>query len=449
MPSAQLTRRSALSLTLLAALSPLVAAKPAGAATAPAEPVDALARAARPLRTTDPTGDLRDLRPLGAMVGDATVVGLGEATHGSHEFFTNKHRVFRYLVEEKGFTTFALEANWSAGVRLDDYVVHGRGDARRIMREEFQNSYRMWNNREYLGLIEWMRAYNTTHAKKLRFMGDDSAYAGPGLFDKVTGYVRAHRPALLPRFTELYRAQRPAPGTSTDSYMNDCLKRPLGERRAMADSAREALGLLTRQRPAGGGEEFTWAVQHARAISQVAEMYTFDLDDPKGVADCMRFRDATMAANTAWWQEHTGRKVLLSAHNAHVSYVSDDPAQYPRVQGAFLRDRLGARYVNVRLTFGEGSFNVMRDGGPTRAVTLGPAAPGSNEHTLDKVPYHAYALDMRTAPAAVRKWLAVARPTRNIGTDYPTPDYMTALGAGYDILVHLHRIRAADLLPPQ
>ncbi|MFI1800479.1 erythromycin esterase family protein [Streptomyces sp. NPDC020379] len=449
MVSAQLTRRSALSLTLLAAVGPLVAAKPAGAAAGPPGPVAALTRAARPLRTTDPTGDLRDLRPLGAMVGDATVVGMGEATHGSHEFFTNKHRVFRYLVEEKGFTTFALEANWSTGVQLDDYVVHGRGEVRQIMREEFQNAYRMWNNRAYLDLIEWMRAYNTTHAKKLRFMGDDSAYAGPALFDKVTDYVRAHRPALLPRFTELYRAQRPAPGTSVDSCMNDYLKRPLSERRAMADSAREALGLLSRQRPAGGGEEFTWAVQHARAVAQVAEMYAFDMDDPKGVADCMRFRDATMAANTAWWQEHTGRKILLSAHNAHVAYVTDDPANYPRMQGAFLRDRLGARYVNVRLTFNEGSFNAMRDGEPTRVVTLGPAAPGSNEHTLDQVPYRNYVLDMRTAPAAARKWLAVARPTRNIGTDYPTPDYSTALGEGYDILVHLHRIRAADLLPPQ
>ncbi|MEV6671594.1 erythromycin esterase family protein [Streptomyces sp. NPDC051162] len=447
MVSAQLTRRSALSLTLFAALGPLVAAKPAGAYSGPADPVSALTRAARPLRTTDPTGDLRDLRPLGAMVGDATVVGLGEATHGSHEFFANKHRVFRYLVEEKGFTTFALEANWSAGVRLDDYVVHGRGDARQIMAEEFQNAYRMWNNREYLDLIEWMRAYNTTHAKKLRFMGDDSAYAGPGLFDKVTGYVRAHRPALLSRFTELYRAQRPAPGTSTDSYMNAYLKRPLSERRAMTESAREALGLLSRQRPAGGGEEFMWAVQHARAISQVAEMYTFDLNDPKSVADCMRFRDATMAANTAWWQEHTGRKILLSAHNAHVTYVTDDPAQYPRVQGAFLRDRLGDRYVNVRLTFNEGSFLAMRDGESPRVADVGPAAPGSNEHTLDKVPYRDYVLDMRTAPAAARKWLAVARPTRNIGTDYPTPDYLTALGKGYDILIHLHRIRAADLLP--
>ncbi|MGW1074596.1 erythromycin esterase family protein [Streptomyces sp. NPDC002537] len=448
MVSARLSRRSALALPLLAALGAAAAERPAAARSGPADPVSALARAARPLRTTDPTGDLRDLRPLGAMVGDARVVGLGEATHGSHEFFANKHRVFRYLVEEKGFTTFALEANWSTGVRIDDYVVHGRGDIRQIMREEFQNAYRMENNREYLGLIEWMRSYNSRHAKKVRFMGDDAAYAGPALFDKVTDYVRAHHPALLPRFTELYRMQRPAPGTSVDSSMNDLLERPMSERRAMADNAREALGLLSRQRPAGSRDDFAWAVQHARAIVQAAGMYEFDLNDPEQVAGCMRYRDETMAANVAWWQERTGDRILLSAHNAHVSYVTDDPKNYPKMQGAFLRDRLGARYVNVRLTFDAGSLNAMQDGQPTRVVTVPPAAPGSNEYTLDKVPHRNYVLDMRTAPAAARAWLDVARPTRNIGTDYPTPEYLTALGRAYDILIHLHRIRAADLLAP-
>jgi hypothetical protein len=60
------------------------------------------------------------------MIGDASVVGLGEATHGSHDFFALKHRVFRHLVEEKGFCPFALEAPWSTGLLLDDDVVHAR-----------------------------------------------------------------------------------------------------------------------------------------------------------------------------------------------------------------------------------------------------------------------------------------------------------------------------------
>lgn len=103
-------------------------------------PVRALERAAHPLRTTEPGGSTADLRALSAMVGDAEVVGLGEATHGSHEFFTMKQRVFRHLVETKGFTTFALEMSWSGGLRIDDYLQTGEGDARRLAEEVFANS---------------------------------------------------------------------------------------------------------------------------------------------------------------------------------------------------------------------------------------------------------------------------------------------------------------------
>ncbi|MEU4211813.1 erythromycin esterase family protein [Streptomyces sp. NPDC026206] len=442
-------RPSSLLLTLALCLGASAAAvQPVVAQPRTDEPVASLARDAHPLRTTEPDGDLRDLRPLGRMVGDASVVGLGEATHSSHEFFTNKHRVLRYLVQEKGFTAFALEAPWSTGLRLNEYVLHGKGDLRQIMKEEFQRDYSFWNTAEYRDLIEWMRTYNQHHEKKVQFMGDDIGYAGPQPFDEVTRYVAGHHPALLPRLTELYREQRPAPGTGVGDYMNAYFKRPLAERRDMAERARRALDLLRAQRPDGDRREFDRSVQHARNISQVADEYAYDLGDPGDIARAMRHRDEQMAANVAWWQEHTGGKVLLSAHNAHVSYVSADPARYPRMQGAFLRDRLGKHYVNVRLTFDAGSFNATTDPEESKVevCTVGPAEPGSNEHTLDRVPYRDYVLDMRTAPAAARTWLKTARPTKDYGTAFPEPLRNTALADSTDILIHLHRVTAARLL---
>ncbi|WP_433258443.1 erythromycin esterase family protein [Streptosporangium sp. CA-135522] len=124
-----------------AVLAP-VAAQAALADTAGGKqnPVHALEQAAHPLRSTEPGRNTADLRALGVMIGDAKVVGLGEATHGSHEFFTMKGRVFRYLVEEKGFTTFALELSWSAGLQIDDYLQTGRGDTRKIAKEVLAKS---------------------------------------------------------------------------------------------------------------------------------------------------------------------------------------------------------------------------------------------------------------------------------------------------------------------
>jgi hypothetical protein len=71
------------------------------------------------LKTTDPNAPLDDLAPLQQLIGNASIVGLGEDTHGSHEFFTMKHRLLEFLVEKMGFTMFAMEGSWSAGEKIN------------------------------------------------------------------------------------------------------------------------------------------------------------------------------------------------------------------------------------------------------------------------------------------------------------------------------------------
>ncbi|WP_328420246.1 erythromycin esterase family protein [Streptomyces sp. NBC_00443] len=446
--------RTGLTLTLfiiLAALTTGIPATAAPATTTSTTVVEALDRAAHPLRTVEPGGDTRDLRPLDRMIGDARVVGLGEATHSSHDFFALKARVFRHLVQEQGFRTFALEAPWSTGLRLNNYVLHGKGDPRRIMREEFQRDYLWWNNTDYLRLVEWMRGHNLRHpGDPVRFMGDDVAWTGPELYDAVEAYVADARPELSTRLAELYRGLRPT--VPAGAYIEQYLGLPYAERKERAKRTGEALALLRRQ-AAGGpgtaahGEAYDWAVQQATVIDQTARQYDFDVEDPAQIAEAMRYRDGAMAANVVWWQERTGTRVLLSAHNNHVGYVPEEPAQNPKVQGAFLRDRLGAGYVSVGLTFGHGSFNATGwDDDTIRRWTLGPAGPGTNERTLDRVARHGdYVLDLRSVGSPADDWLRRARPTRSIGTAYPDGPHDIALARSYDVLIHLREVEAARL----
>ncbi|MCX5358969.1 erythromycin esterase family protein [Streptomyces sp. NBC_00124] len=424
--------------TLLTLLIALAAGTPAAATPTPTV-VDTLDRAAHPLRTVEPGGDTRDLRALDPMIGDARVVGLGEATHSSHDFFALKDRVFRHLVQEKGFRTFALEAPWSTGLRLNDYVLHGKGDVRRIMREEFQRDYLWWNNTDYLRLLEWMRAYNVRHPDDpVRFLGDDLAWTGPELYDSVADAVAAAHPESSARLAELYRGLRPT--TRTGAYIEQYLAKPYAERKDMARRTGEALELVEK----AGVDDLS--LRNAIAIDRTARQYAFDFEDPAQLAAAMRYRDEAMADNVVWWQRHTGTRVLLSAHNNHIGYVPDDPAHYPKVQGAFLRDSLGSRYVNIGLTFDSGSFNATGQEDETvRRWTLGPAGPGSNERTLDRVRHRDYVLDMRSVGSPARAWLLGARPTRSIGTAYPDGPDDTALARSYDVLVHLHRVVAARL----
>ncbi|MET9467743.1 erythromycin esterase family protein [Streptomyces sp. NPDC006544] len=435
-----------------ATASPARAASAASASASAAEsPVAALDRIAAPLRSTDPQDSLKDLRALGRMVGDAKLVGLGEATHSSHEFFTMKHRVFRYLVQEKGFRTFALEGSWSAGLRLNDYVLHGKGNLRQLMDEEFQNVYASWNNAEYRDLVQWMRDYNVKHPKDpVQFMGNDSAYAGPDLYDQVNAYVAGALPRLAPRFAELYRDMRPA--TGVDGYVNAYLAKPLAERKALAERTALAVTLLEQRRPGRGadGEAYAWAVQQATAIDQMARLFAYDYDDPQQVVESMRYRDSVMAANVVWWEQRTGHKILLAAHNAHVALETYTPASYPKVQGTFLREALGDRYVSIATTFDRGSFNATGEDGVMRKVTVGASQPGSAEHTLDRVRLRDFVVDLRNAPAGARDWLAAPHTVKRIGTAYPAPhtDPQISLARSHDILIHLHQVTAAELLTP-
>ncbi|GAA3926168.1 hypothetical protein GCM10023085_04280 [Actinomadura viridis] len=422
-----------------------LAAAPVARAEAPrGDVVEALNRGARPLRSTAPYGGTRDLRALGRMIGPAGVVGLGEATHNSHEFFALKHRVFRYLAEKKGFTTFMQEVGWGSGLRINDYVLHGKGDLRKIMREEFQGDYVLWNNEEYRRLLTWMREYNRTHRKKLQYMGDDVVYPHVRIFQEIFRYVRKrHRPDLVPRLRRLYDGLIPTT-PDTKAWDRAFQKKTPAERRRVLRQSVQALELLRTLREGADPRAARWAEQQARVAIWIARVSA-----PAAATPALNRRDQGMAANTAWWYRNMKSKILLSAHNAHIGYAGLDPQHKIKRQGAWLRDMLGRRYVNIGLTFYRGSFNALdlRDRRrPIRRFTVGPPARGTSERVLDRVRHRDYMLDMRTVGRPARSWLEGYRRTRNIGNVYPQPYDVLALRRTYEILIHLHRVRAARLL---
>ncbi|RPK46293.1 Erythromycin esterase [Streptomyces sp. ADI92-24] len=415
---------------------------PTGAKSRQADALRALERAAQPLRSTEPGGNTTDLRALDAMIGDAKVVGLGEATHGSHEFFTMKQRVFSHLVQEKGFTTFALEMSWTAGLRIDEYLQGGPGDARRIAKETLTGS--PWEREEFVSLIAWMRRHNDRHpGRKVHFMGNDvgAPKLGDAVFDRVLSYVRTSRPQDVARLEELYAGLRPL--DDVFAY----LRKPVAERRLDAATAQQAFDLVTAHK-GDGGDAYEWAEQHARSIAQTFAFASLDLSDPASVSAAEHLRDRVMADNTAWWHRRTGDKMLLSAHNGHVGYLATDPVMYPTTQGAFLREALGRDYAAIGFTFGRGSFLTATTlGSPWNKVTVPAATPGMQEYTLNRVHHRDYYLDLRTLPAAGRTWLDTPRPTYEAGSSFTKDPLPTlAITRAYDILIHLDQVHAATSL---
>ncbi|MFG2112851.1 erythromycin esterase family protein [Streptomyces sp. NPDC048718] len=127
-----------------------------------------IGRRAHPLTTFDPGAPTADLRPLAGIVRDARVVALGTSTRQSHELSVLSHRMVRFLVEELGFRSLALEGDDPVRLGLDAYLATGAGDPRAML----AGARPFWRTEEILGLVRWMRAFNRRHpGDQVRFAG--------------------------------------------------------------------------------------------------------------------------------------------------------------------------------------------------------------------------------------------------------------------------------------
>ncbi len=125
-----------------------------------------------PLKTVSPLADFDDLDVIGRALGNAQVAAMGEATHGTREFFQMKHRVFRYLAERHNFKVFALEASMPDCLAMDRFVTKGEGDPKKALA---QQGFWTWNTQEVLDLLLWMREFNKNKSEndQLRVFGFD------------------------------------------------------------------------------------------------------------------------------------------------------------------------------------------------------------------------------------------------------------------------------------
>jgi erythromycin esterase-like protein len=147
-----------------------------------------------PLQTVEAGHGFADLEPLGQIVGNARIVELGEATHGTREFFQLKHRIIEYLAAQKGFTIFSIEGNMPEAYRLNDYVLHGIGDPTELLGGLY---FWTWNTQEVLDMILWMRDFNQSGKGHIEFTGFDMQFATLSV-EAVRHFVQQYDPTWLP-----------------------------------------------------------------------------------------------------------------------------------------------------------------------------------------------------------------------------------------------------------
>ncbi len=152
-----------------------------------------------PFTTSQAGHGFDDLAPLDKVIGDARIVALGEPTHGTRDAFQMKHRLLEYLVEQKGFRIFSIEANMPEAYALNEYIVDGKGDPAKLVAGMY---FWTWNTQEVLDMVEWMRAWNVAHppaagAQPLRFTGFDMQTSTVAA-NIATEFLQKQAPELVP-----------------------------------------------------------------------------------------------------------------------------------------------------------------------------------------------------------------------------------------------------------
>ena len=374
-----------------------------------------------------------DLEFFRDIVGDARVVSLGENTHGTRDFFEMKARILRFLVEEMGFNTFAIEATWPESRRLDHYVRTGKGDPRTLLSGLY---FWTWNTASVLEMIEWMRSHNEAGGD-VGFHGFDMQHPGMALHN-VREYVRAVDPENVDTVAEqLDCLTRHANGpdgwrTSSRSYdiqvssYHSACGAALNEVRHLLHANREKFAAVS------GEGDFEVALQSLRVAFQY---HLMEADNEN--------RDEFMAENTVWISRQIGPegRMVLWAHNSHVSTG-------PRRQGSFLRQAFGNDMVVVAFSHETGQFSgrdLWPDGvsgyGPH---SLQPPVPGSFESRFATAAAPMFVLDLRNLDTSrsATYWLGERLLFRSIGCCL-SPDYgiwfNTPLIEWFDVIIHFEQ----------
>lgn len=391
---------------------------------------------AKLLDTADPAAPLDDLAPLEAMVGDAAIVGLGESSHGAREEFLLKHRVVRFLVEEMDFRSLALEDDFSAGYKLNRYILTGQGDLDALARE-LSTTFAL---REIRDVLQYLRDYNATHDDKVQFLGVEFFATRQIAYDTVAGHVAKVAPAMLPEVRAHLRAIRPRTD-DTGRHLQWYLSVP--DKRPYVRHAQQLYELVKGLPHEKGDQGFELALQFARQIRSYYEFFT--IQDPNAMSE---YRDARAAQNLRWWRQRTGDKIAYWAAMAHTANGPD--VQFSagpefRIQGdnagSHLRRWYGQGYRSIGFTFDHGSIP-----GETGPVAVPRPEPGWGDRPLGDAGLDHFVLDLRgDAPAAVRAWREAPTKVRMAGDfdpRHPAEFYMAggSLAQWLDVVVHTQLI---------
>ena len=413
---------------------------------------DALRRHARPLP------DLADIDALVTEIGAARFVLLGEATHGTADFYRLRAELTERLIEDQGFDAVAVEADWPAALRASRYA-QGLGPDRSAAAAlgDFERFPRwMWRNTEITRLLDRLRALNTRRtdrAQRVGFFGLD-LYSLRESMTAVVRYLEHEDPAAAARararyacFDDLADHPQAYGHAVTFGLRPDCERDVLQQ---LTDMCRNASDRLSSAADAVLDERF-YAEQNARVVHNAEHYYRAMF---RGRSDSWNVRDRHMAETLELLAGHLaarrGRpaRIVVWAHNSHIGDArATDAADDGQLNlGQLVREaHPGADEVFLLgFTTHTGTVTAADDWDePARLKRVLPSRSDSIERLLHESGLERFFLPLRRAADELLQALGEPRLERAIGVVY-RPDterwshyFETRLSRQFDAVVHV------------
>jgi erythromycin esterase-like protein len=416
--------------------------------------IKALRETAYPL-----AGSTRDYDPLISRIGEARFALLGEASHGTHEFYYERAEITKRLITEKRFAAVAVEADWPDAYRLNRYV---RGASDDVDAVEALSDFRrfptwMWRNTVVVEFIEWLRAYNDAlpaGAEKVGFYGLD-LYSLHASMKAVLRYLEKVDPEAAKRARERYACFDHV-GEDTQAYglmtrlslSKSCEEEVVGQllelQRRAADHMRRDGRLID--------DELFYAEQNARLVRNAEAYYRAVFLEE---VSSWNLRDRHMAETLDALVSHLGRKgtrakIAVWEHNSHLgdARVTEMGQRGELNVGQLVREKYADDAMLVGFTTHHGTVTAASDWGkPAERKRVRPALAGSYEALFHAAGRDRFLLVVNDSDAIAQQ-LRVPRLERAIGVIYrPETErqshyFRARLPDQFDAVLHFDETRA-------
>jgi len=333
-----------------------------------------------PLQTVEAGHGFTDLQPLGLMVGNARIVELGEATHGTREFFQLKHRLVEFLASQKGFTIFSIEANMPEAYRLNDFVLNGVGDPKQLLKGLY---FWTWNTEEVLDMILWMRDYNKSGKGRIEFTGFDMQTPTVSI-DIVRKFAMSNDPTFYSAtldalYSELSRTHPSSPNSFAVATATLPLQAAVGKHLSLSgyirsqDIADGYAGLWVRADGAKGVLEF--GDMHNKGVTSTSPWTRYEVSIDVPASATAVFFGAVQTGTGAAWVDSLQIELDGIPYTDHSVFDPGFESSTPR--GFYMR---GNGYeVTVDAA-------VAQTGNQSLRMRRSPPAPSENKNSASVLP---------------------------------------------------------------